>query len=350
MPTIYTKDPLRAAVEGASGGKITVLYTEKGQPSHMYVMSAFNLEDVNPDLGTGVDPMFKVGGQTKTERFLGAYPGVLMNGELISLPGMPPQNYITHDAALDAARANGAGWGLMTNNDWSGVARWCRKNGFVPRGNTNYGRSSDATFETGVRDDGQLPGVASGTARTLSGSGPASWRHDGTHAGISDLVGNVWEWAPGLRLMDGEIQVIADNNAAMSTIDLSAASSEWRAIDGETGALVMPGAATAVKIAASGTANYTLVVGSGAAFEGMTNPGTTPVSAAAIKTLKLYGIHPEALDLDGDGIWHNVEGERVPLRGGSWSVGDRAGVSAVTLYSPRSHSYDNIGARPAFSL
>jgi hypothetical protein len=28
---------------------------------------------------------------------------------------------------------------------------------------------------------------------TLAGSGPLSWRHDNTLAGIADLVGNVWE-------------------------------------------------------------------------------------------------------------------------------------------------------------
>jgi len=349
MATIYTKDALRAAVQGATGGKITVLYTEKGQPSHMYVMSAFNLEDVNPDLGTGVDPMFKVGGETKTERFLGAYPGVRLNGELISLPGMAAQNSINHDDSLSAARANGSGWGLMTNNDYAGVARWCRANGFVPRGNTAYGKSSDAPFETGVRADGGMPGVTSGTAITLSGSGPASWRHDGTHAGISDLVGNVWEWAPGLRLLDGEIQVIADNNAAMSSIDLSAASSEWRAIDGSTGALVMPGAANSVKVASSGTENYT-IVRNGNTLEATTNPGTTPVSEGAVKTLKLYGVYPEAADLDGDYFSDNPEGERLPFRGGYWNSGALAGLSAVNLRNARSSSNSSIGARPAFVL
>ena len=38
---------------------------------------------------------------------------------------------------------------------------------------------------------------------------------------------------------------------------------------------------------------------------------------------------------------------RVPIRGGNWNNGDRAGVSAVNLNNPRSNSNNNIGARPA---
>ncbi|WMC11779.1 hypothetical protein PU634_05270 [Oceanimonas pelagia] len=350
MPSIYNRDSLRANVEAATGGKITVLYTAKGQPSYMHVVSAFNADDVEPGLAAGLHPMFMTNGQAKTERFIGAYPGVVRNGELISLPGEDPAASANFDTFLAQARANGPGWGLMTNMDWSGLGLWCRKNGFVPRGNTNYGKSSDAPWETGVRGDGGLPGNTSGIARTQAGSGPTSWRHDNTHAGIADLVGNVWEWSPGLRLVDGEIQVIADNNAASSTIDLSAASSEWRAIDGATGALVTPGSANTVKIASSGTAAYTLVASSGGAFQSMTNPGTTPVAEAALKVLKLHGIYPVGADLGGDGIWFTLDGERVPYRGGVWNYGERAGVFAVNLYYARSNVNASIGARPAFSL
>ena len=40
------------------------------------------------------------------------------------------------------------------------------------------------------------------------------WSHDGTPFGIWDLNGNVWEWVGELRIVDGEIQVIPDNDAA----------------------------------------------------------------------------------------------------------------------------------------
>lgn len=350
MATIFTKDALRSSVEAATGGQQTVLYTAKGQPSYMFVQNAFSIEDVDASSGTGLHPMFRIDGQDKAERFIGAYPGIVSNGELISLPGQDPAHSQNFDTFLAQARSNGAGWGLATNVDYAGIAMWCHKNGFRPRGNTAYGKSSDAPFETGARQDGLAPGLTSGAARTLTGSGPASWRHNNNHAGISDLCGNVWEWSPGMRLMDGEIQIIPDNNAAQSGIDLSAASSQWKAIDGATGALVTPGSANTVKLAASGTSDYVLVSATSGTIEGIKNPGTKPVSEAALKVLKLHGMYPFTADMDGDGFYYNAEGERTPFRGGYWFIGVRAGVSSVYLSHARSSAVTDIGARPAFSL
>ncbi|MGL5947876.1 MAG: hypothetical protein ACRCYV_02285, partial [Aeromonas sp.] len=248
MSHIFIKDPLRSAAEAATGGKQTVLYTAKGQPSYMYVVSAFNREDVSEtgtELGIGVHPMFLQDGAKKKERFIGAYAGVVRNGELLSLPYQDPGHSTSYDQFLTYARANGAGWGLTTNIDRVGLALWCRKNGYVPSGNTDYGRDHAKKFETGVRYDDKLTGDRSGTGRTRTGSGPVSWRHDNSTSGIDSLCGNMWEWCSGLRIIDGEIQIIPDNDAA-SDIDLSAASSLWKSIDGATGALVAKGHANAV--------------------------------------------------------------------------------------------------------
>jgi len=82
----------------------------------------------------------------------------------------------------------------------------------MPRGNTDYGRAHDANYEIGRRQDGESPGVSSGTARVLSGSGPAAWRHNHDHNGISDLVGNIREWQSLLKIADGQILVASDND------------------------------------------------------------------------------------------------------------------------------------------
>lgn len=350
-PMAFIRDAYRQQVEAASGGRQTVLYTAKGQPSIMSIFPAFNLEGIDASLGTGVHPMFVVGGVRKAERFIGTYPGSVVNGELLSLPAVDPSASRNFDSFVSVARSNGAGWGLMTNVDWAGLALWCWKNGSMPRGNTNYGFAHDAPHETARRMDGFTPGTATGTPRSLTGSGPATWRHDGTPAGIADLCGNIWEWAPGMRLQDGEIHVIADNDAALTATDLSATSSAWKAIDGATGDLVAKGHANAVKIAASGTGNYTLVCGSGSSFEGMTNPGATPVSAAALQKLKAMGIFPVANSgLGGDGIWHSLSDERLPFRGGSWFYGAGAGVFALFLRNLRSSAGTDIGSRPAFVI
>lgn len=354
--TINVPDTLRKSVEGASNGKNTVLYTAKGQPCYMYVLQRADLAAAATALGLANHPAFTVGGVLKSELLIAQHLGASLNGEMVSQPGQRPANTITHDAAISLARANGAGWHLMTNVEWGALAHWCKLNGFLPRGNTDYGRSSDVATERGVDDVTGRLALAAGTATTWTrtGSGPASWRHDNTPFGIADLNGNVWEWAPGMRLNNGEIQILADNDAAAwngtTGADLSATSAAWKAIDGATGALVAPGSVGTVTYAATGTGNYALVCGSGAAFESMTNPGVTPVSAAALNVLKAHGLFPVGTGLGGDGFWATLTGEMVPIRGGTWVSGALAGVFAVNLFYARSVSSPAIGARPAFVL
>lgn len=351
--TINVPDRLRKTVEAASGGKNTILYTAKGQPCHMVVVPKFTIESIDPAMGSGTHPAFIVGGVEKAELFIGKFLGLSQNAEMVSVPGVDPVNMINHDAAVALARANGAGWHVMTNVEYAAIALWCWKNGFQPRGNASNGRSSDVATEQGVRSDGLvITGAGQGShGRTLTGSGPSGWRHDNTPFGIADLNGNVWEWSPGMRLNNGEVQIIADNNAALAAADLSAGSAEWKAVDGVTGALVAPGSANTVKYNTTGTADYTLVRNSGGSLEGVNNPGGNPVSAAAIAVLKRLGLFPVAASgLGSDGIWISVSGERVPCRGGSWNYGAAAGVFACSLGNARTDVYGTFGARPAFVL
>lgn len=50
------KDSLRQGVESASGGLCTVMYTKRGQPVFLRRIPRFNLEDIDPSLGTGPHP------------------------------------------------------------------------------------------------------------------------------------------------------------------------------------------------------------------------------------------------------------------------------------------------------
>jgi hypothetical protein len=367
MPTIFVRDELRAAVEAATGGLCTVHYTQSGQPSYFRWIPKFNLEDLGPDYGTGVHPAFIVDGVVRDGLWIGMYPGIVKNGELLSLPGVDPTVSQPYTYFVNAARACGAGFHVMTNAEWAAVALITAKSGAQPRGNTNYGRAHDATWETARRVDGGTPGSVSGTGRTLTGTGPLTWRHDGSPAGIADLVGNVWEFTPGMRLVDGEIQILENNNAATaSAFDDSA---PWKAIRLSDGALVAPGTA--------GTAKYDSLVAysdngaandlgsfqiddvvdfrNGPAGDNSSSydynsmafnslPADTGITIPAV--MKALLLAPGSISGNGR-IYMRNHGQRYPLRGGTWGSGSNAGLFSAYVYHAPSYSYSSIGARLA---
>ncbi|GAA5557136.1 hypothetical protein Asch01_01854 [Acinetobacter schindleri] len=350
--TILIKDSLRQSVELASGGLQTVLYTAKGQPTYMNIVKKFDMSTIDASL-SGTHPAFIVGGVEKPEIFIGTYKGRIVNGELLSLPNVEPTTSTNFENFLAAARASGAGHHLITNAEWSAIALQCFKDNKQPMGNTYYGRSSENPLLIGRRADGLNPGDTSGSARTLTGSGPVEWRHNRKPSGIADLAGNVWEWNAGLRLVNGEIQVIADNNAALHTLDMGESSVQWKAIDGATGNLVTPdGNGTTVgtvKYANSGTADYTI---NGGSFGAIRNLSTTkPVTAVALARLKALCLYPHIEDTasyNGDYFGKDITAERVPIRGGDWNIAASAGVFALSLNRVRTYTNSSIGARPAF--
>lgn len=228
----------------------------------------------------------------------------------------------------------------------------------MPRGNNNYGRDYAQTYETARRHDGGAPGNVDGSARTLTGSGPVSWYHNNTPAGIADLNGNVWEWVRGMRIVDGEIQIIPENNAADPAADHSATSTLWRAIL-QNGSLVNPGTADTLKWNASGVngaGNPVLATAVSSQSDGeiVANQIYKSVAAAAGVTvpnlLKVLGLHPHASDIERGYLYMRNVGERLPSRGGNWSNGVNAGVFALNLGNVRSNALTNVGFRPAFVL
>jgi sulfatase modifying factor 1 len=357
--TISVPDALRQSVEAASGGKNTVLYDSKGYPSIMVVIPKFNLQDINASLGTGAHPAFIVNGVEKPEIFIGKFQAIVHDGNALSLPGQDPATSLTFDNTLSYCAAKGTGWHLMTNAEWAAVALWCWKNGFQPRGNNYFGKDYAQTYETGRRVDGKSPGDTSGTPRTLTGSGPASWYHDNSMFGIADLNGNVWEWVGGMRLNNGEIQILQNNNAADNTKDQSSSSAEWKAIK-QDGSLVAPGTAGTLKYDSVGTpGNGTTAAQIDDVIDYQTDDTTytfnsfqnltadAGISVPAI--LKALALFPVATTgLGDDGMWVRNYNERLPVRGGYWDNSSYAGLFALLLRHPRSDSSWVIGFRPAF--
>ena len=343
-------DQMAAAVSELSGGKNVVLLDDIGMPSiYVRIPKGKNSELVS-GLSDNVHYAFNVDSVEKTAFYYSKYQNIIVNERAYSLGHRDPANSINWDAARKACENKGAGFHLATMAEWAYIALWCRKNGTMPHGNNNYGKDSAYTHEHGEessKDSGK-------TGRCFTGSGPVTWNHNHHGDGICDLNGNVWEWNAGMRLVDGEIQIIPYNNAAMgSKCDMSASSTLWKAIKAD-GSLVEPGTAGTLKWdwvsgkiqLTSGAITYKTDSGVGGQYKDMTlASGLTAPEIA--KMLLLYPDEPNG-DYAGDYHWFNPVGERLPRCGGSWNNGAVAGVFGLTLGNPRSDAYWYIGFRSAF--
>jgi hypothetical protein len=337
---------IQRQVETMSNGQMTVRFTANGQPSYFYRLKKFNVEDLDASLGTGVHPAFVVGGVEKDEILIGVHQAAESDSEMVSQAGLVPRVNINHDQAVTLARNTGLGFCVATNAMYAALALQCRAAGRFPRGNNNNGRAYNATDEVGVNDDGNPTTGGTGHTVIRAGSGPIVWNHPRSPFGVQNLNGNVWEWSPGMRIVNGEIQIIADNDAALSATDLST-SGPWRAILAADGTLVDPGTVGTVKYATSGTADGTLVCISGTAFSSMVAYG---VSTAALQLLKQYGLMQPGSPLEQGGFYIDTSGVRLPIRGGDWGSGSRAGVFALHLGFARSVAGTILGFRPAFVI
>ena len=362
-------DTYKLAVETVHPNN-TVLMDDMGMPSVMVRVPKFKISDVIEGGSTATFPAFIVNGVEVPEIFISKYPNIVVNDRAYSLPMRDPRAYVNFDQAKQFCQNKGKGWHLMTNAEWMAIAYWCRKNGYVPQGNTSYGCNHAAPHEKGVPSYTYGEGTV---GRTYTGSGPVTWSHDKTAAGIFDLCGNVWEWVSGFRLKNGEIQVIPDNNAAAG-VDEGPESSLWRAML-QDGTLVVPGPAGTLKydslIAGDATQTDHYLGGSMVLSTLRNNPQYTGGDVDAYyghqsqtfeslgvkegvtvpelaKVLGMYPLNATEGGHDGDGLWVRNYGERLPLRGGSWRNSAGAGVFALNFIGSRASSYWDVGFRAAF--
>lgn len=342
-------DQFAAAVKEISGGKNIVLLDDLGLPSVYVPINKLKNSEIIAGGSENIHPAFSVNGVEKSRFLYSKYQNVIINGRAYSLSHRDPKVNVNWDAARQACEAKGAGFHLGTIAEWAAVALLTRKMGTIPHGNNNYGKDSAYTYEKGqeATKDG------SNTGRTFTGSGPATWGHDHTQFGIQDMNGNVWEWLGGMRLNEGEIQIIPYNNAALgSECDMSAQSTLWKAIKND-GTLVNPGTSATLKYDfVSGNIQLTTGItsatdsGRGGSYTSMTlASGITAPELA--KALILYPDEPSK-DYGGDYHWMNNTGERLPCAGGCWYFGAFAGVFPLYLNYARSGSHGSVGFRSAY--
>ena len=109
---VSVKDSLRQSVEMATGGKNTVMYDDKGNPSIMVCIPRFNLSDVIDGAPNTPHPAFIVNGVVKSEIWISKYQNIVHDGRAYSLPFQDPRVNVTYDQAKQYCAAKGAGWHL----------------------------------------------------------------------------------------------------------------------------------------------------------------------------------------------------------------------------------------------
>ena len=341
-------DDFKLAVEALSGGKNTVILDDVGMPSVMVQIPKYKMSQLISGGSENVHPAFMVDGAEKDVMYVGKFHDVVINDRTYSLPMKDPTAWVTFDQGVTYNRNKGKGWSLMPYALWCAIALWCRKNGTMPHGNNNYGSDSSYPTEVGIPVPGSLDNGK--TAHVYEGTGPASWYHDGTRAGIYGMNGNVWDRVAGMRLYNGEIQVIPYSNCFLSDASMAEGSSLWKAID-VSGNLVAPGSAKTLKwgnnndLTAGTVESKDAYYSIGYADMKLDSSITTVPEIA--KALLLYPDEP-GKDYAGDYHCWRTDGEKIPFCGGGWNYTGGAGVFYVNANNPRSNSNSILGLRSAY--
>lgn len=330
-----------------------IILDDLGVPSVMTKIPLVYLDELGIGSAHAPHPAFIINDVVVPYIYLPSFIGVIKNNRAYSLPNQDPAVYVTHDRAAEVCYNKGAGWHPMTAAEWGVLHNLITAAGLEPRGNTAQGRSHAKTYEHGVLS----PGNQKDVYRTLTGTGGKSWEA----FGVNDIVGNVHKWIVGVRLVDGEIQIIANNNAAIHRTDLSANSNAWRAIL-QDGSLVAPGTAGTLKFDYSAAPPSTGSTGNFHLSTTIENRQTTeePYGAKDFGTLtaktgvtvpdilKALALFPNTNKTGRGYFYMRNKGERLLFRGGNYGFGGDAGEAHGHLLNPRSGSWAHLGLFPAY--
>ena len=300
-----------------------VIFDSRGIPDIMVVFT--------PDeLGLPAE----IRGKAVKEYAISKYPNTLIGGVPHSMPYQQPAVNINHDEAIRLCESKGPGWHLLTNDEWAALAHQSRKNGTLPRGNTDCGKSHSHPEETGTtyRD-------SSGDSKTLTGSGPVTWNHDHTAEGVADMCGNIFEHVGGIRFLNGQVQVIPNNEAAAGA-DQSRDSKEWKAIYTADGDPVYYNVE-------DGEIKLQPIAPEGKDYDGVQFTDLNTSALEVPEKLIELGLYPAPGYEGTDYFWLDTDGERIVLRGGGWHNGASAGVFSFSGGASRARVSWGVGFRSA---
>ena len=158
--------------------------------------------------------------------------------------------------------------------------------------------------------------------------------------GVADMVGNAWEHVGGVRFLNGQVQIIPNNEAAAGA-DQSPDSKEWTAIytpDGDPVYYNVKDGEIVLQPTAPEGKDY-----DGVPFCDLHERADMDVPDKLIE----LGLYPAPGYESEEYFWLDTDGERCVFRGGSWYHGTSAGVFSLSGYYSRSNSSTNIGFRSA---
>ena len=182
------------------------------------------------------------------------------------------------------------------------------------------------------------------------------------------MNGNGFEWQGGLRFVWGELQILANNDAADPNNPQNTTSTCWKAIKATDGSLVEPESKTTDAAAKSFgstvkvdyvnnvwtyTTGITTASSSSKSCPFYTVACDNSISEAAQNYLRALALLPEknatAADYEGDTVaFNNGADSRNILRGGSWTSGTRSGLFAIDGGYSGNAKYDNLTFRAAY--
>lgn len=348
-------DLTNLAVTGLAPGN-ELIYDNAGMPSIMVKIPKMTYKQLGMGESTAVHPAFIINGTEVDAIYISKYQNIVQDGRAYSLGGVDPAANLNFDQARQYCEAKGEGWHLMTRMEWGLILRWCIANGVLPKGNNNYGKHNTESVYKAIPTymDG-----SNGIGRVATGTGPLTWYHDQTPSGIADLVGNVWEWSGGIRMVYGELQILANNNGADAAHSQTAASTEWKAINAADGTLITPnGSGTTSGSVKADHINNKLVWSTNITVKKDESDYETEAQIECDSTIKdgaklwLYNLgfleYPGDTLEDGNGCWfNNGAAERCFLSGGSWNLSSY-GLASFCGSIPRSDAWALLGFRSAF--
>ena len=155
-----------------------------------------------------------------------------------------------------------------------------------------------------------------------------------------------------MRVVNGEIQIIPTGNAIKLDCNMSANSTEWKAIKPD-GSVVEPGT--------EGTLHYNVVSGK-IVIDTKTDSATSnniafnDLAAASGVQIPQLAIAAGVIK-DSASVWStpghrqylNTEGERLPFRGSGFSFASLGGVASLALSNARTGSNSGVGFRSAYA-